>query len=143
MKNIQSSIIDAGPLIALFNKDDRYHNKIINFLKDYEGYLYTTWSVVTEVMHMLKSNHQCQINFLKFIERDGLEILNISSKSISRVIKLFEQYYDVPVDLADATLIVLSEQENINNILTIDSDFYIYRNKDNEYIRNIFEKRWQ
>ena len=143
MKNIQNSIIDAGSLIALFNKDDRFHNKIIDFLRDYEGYLYTTWPVVTEVMHMLKSNHQCQINFLKFIERGGLEVLNISNKSISRIINLFEQYQDVPVDLADATLIVLSEQQNINNIITIDSDFYIYRNKDNEYIRNIFENRWR
>ena len=140
---MRSSIIDAGPLIALFNRDDKFHDQIKYFLKDYEGYLYTTWPVVTEVMHMLSYNHRCQINFLKFIERDGLKIVNFSEDTISRIVDLFERYYDVPVDLADSTLIILSNKKNITDIITIDSDFHIYRNKNDEYIRNIFEKRWK
>lgn len=142
MQNIGNSIIDAGPLIALFNKDDKYHKKTKYFLKDFKGRLYTSWAVVTEVMHMLNSNHICQINFLKFIERDGLKVVNFSKDDIARIIDLFKKYNDVPVDLADATLIILSEKENISNIITIDSDFYIYRNKDDNYIRNIFSTRW-
>ena len=140
---MKNSIIDAGPLIALFNKDDKFHRKIKDFLKNYEGYLYTTWPVVTEVMHMLGANPNCQINFLKFIERGGVEVINLSKNTVTRIVKLFRQYQDVPVDLADATLIVVSEKKNINNIITIDSDFHIYRNKNDKYIKNIFKKRWE
>ncbi|MGM0369621.1 MAG: type II toxin-antitoxin system VapC family toxin [Bacillota bacterium] len=140
---MKNSIIDAGPLIALFNKDDKFHEEIKCFLKDYEGYLYTTWPVVTEVMHMLGANPNCQMNFLKFIERGGLEVINLSQNAVARIVKLFRQYQDVPVDLADATLIVILEKENINNIITIDSDFHIYRNENNKYIKNIFKKRWE
>jgi len=50
-----------------------------------------------------------------------------------------QKYSDVPMDLADATLIVISEKENIKEIVTIDSDFYIYRNIRNEWLVNIFK----
>ncbi len=43
MKNI--AIIDAGPIVALFNFRDRYHKQILNFLKNYNGKLITTWQV--------------------------------------------------------------------------------------------------
>lgn len=42
------------------------------------------------------------------------------------------------MDFADATLIVIAESENTKEIISIDSDFYIYRNIRNEYVRNIF-----
>lgn len=45
------------------------------------------------------------------------------------------------IDLADATLIVLSERKQINKIIAIDSDFHIYRNKNTDYVKNIFEQR--
>jgi len=43
------------------------------------------------------------------------------------------------MDFADASLIIVSESENIKEIISIDSDFYIYRNIRNEYIKNIFD----
>ena len=60
-----------------------------------------------------------------------------------KLVKTNSQYKDVPVDLADATLIVVSERRNINNIIIIESDFHIYRNKNNGYIKNIFKKKWE
>jgi predicted nucleic acid-binding protein len=53
------------------------------------------------------------------------------------LIELSEKYIDVPMDLADATLILASEMENIMDIITIDSDFYIYRNVRNEFLNNL------
>ena len=49
------------------------------------------------------------------------------------------KYSDVPMDFADASLIIISELENIKEILSIDSDFYVYRNIRNGYVRNIFK----
>lgn len=135
---MKSCLIDAGPLIALFDKDDKFHKSIMAFLRRYEGRLYTTWPVITEVLHMLDFSVDTQIDFLKWIDRGALDVKQISAKDISRIIKLSDKYSNVPMDLADATLIIIAELENIKEIISIDSDFYIYRNIRNEYVKNIF-----
>jgi len=131
-------LIDAGPLIALFDKDDKFHMRIKEFLMKFQGRLYTTWPVITEVLHMLDFSVDTQINFLKWIDRGALDIIQINTDNISSIIALSGKYSDIPMDFADASLIVASELENIKEIISIDSDFYIYRNIRNEYIRNIF-----
>ena len=60
---MRKTLIDAGPMIALFDKSDRYHKHVMKFLKDFDGELVTTWPVVTEVSHMLDFNIKVQIDF--------------------------------------------------------------------------------
>lgn len=135
---MQSILIDAGPLIALFNKSDSYHLKAISFLKELKRPLITTWPVVTETAYMLSFNLRVQMNFLEWIHRGGLEVMEIEKAYISRLLELTKKYNDVPMDLADATLIVASEITGIREIASIDSDFYVYRDIRNRYLRNVF-----
>jgi predicted nucleic acid-binding protein len=135
---MQNTLIDAGPIIALFNKNDRYHKKIKEFLKNYNGMLTTTWPVVTEISHMLDFNVQTQIDFLTWIQLGGVNIEAIENENIGRIIELSTKYSDIPMDLADASLVVLSEKLNIKKIITIDSDYYVYRTIKKELIDNIF-----
>lgn len=135
---MQNTLIDAGPIIALFNKNDKYHHQIKSFLKGYVGSLSTTWPVVTEVSHMLSFNVQTQIDFLKWIQLGGVIINEINGKDIERIIQLSQKYSNIPMDLADASLIVLSEKLDVKRIITIDSDYYIYRTIQKEMIENIF-----
>jgi len=139
MSTRQNTLIDASPIIALFNKNDKYHEKIKDFLKTYSGILTTSWSVITEVSHMLSFNINTQIDFLKWIKLGGIQVENIDLYDLERIIKLSEKYSDVPMDLADASLVVISEKKNIKEIITIDSDYYLYRTIDKEMIINIFE----
>ena len=135
---MKNTLIDAGPLIALFNKSDKYHEKIKEFIKNYTGLLTTSWPVITEVCHMLDFNINAQIDFLKWIKLGGLKVEDIETEEIDKIIKLSEKYYDIPMDLADATLIVISERLGIKEIITIDSDYYIYRTTEREMLINIF-----
>ena len=135
---MKNTLIDAGPIIALFNKNDKYHEKIKDFLKNYTGLLLSTWPVVTEVSHMLDFNVQTQIDFLTWVNLGGIIIENIDHEDIARIIELSRKYSDVPMDLADASLVVLSEKMSIKEIITIDSDYYIYRTIKKEMIENIF-----
>ena len=107
-------------------------------MKKYEGHLYTTWPVITEVLHMLDFSVGTQIDFLKWISLGAIEVKQIDVSDISRIIDLSEKYSDVPMDFADASLIIISELEDIKEIISIDSDFNIYRNIRNEYVKNIF-----
>ncbi|MCA1949976.1 MAG: PIN domain-containing protein [Treponema sp.] len=135
---IKSILIDAGPLIALFDKDDRYHKKINEYLKKNRLKLVSTIAVITEVLHMLDFSVAAQIDFLEWISQEGIIIHNIQQKEITRIIELSKKYQDVPMDFADATLVVAAEQTGLREIITIDSDFNIYRLFRKEKIENVF-----
>lgn len=122
---MKKTLIDAGPLIALFDKDDNYHMPVKRFMASYEGILVTTWPVITEVMYMLDFNVNVQMDFLYWIERGALNIAPLDKRHIMRMIELSEKFSDVPMDFADATLMVVSETQNIKEIITIDSDFKV------------------
>lgn len=134
MKNI---IVDAGPLIALFDKDDKYHDSVIKFLKTFDGQLITSWPVITEVTHLLSFNVNVQIDFLEWLKREAVTIINLENIHLERIIQLSKKYSDVPMDLADSSLIVIAELTNITDIITIDSDYYIYKTKNKRSLNNI------
>ncbi|HRG10834.1 MAG TPA: pilus assembly protein, partial [Cyclobacteriaceae bacterium] len=99
---MKSTLIDAGPLIALFDKSDSYHTQAVSFIKNYKGTLFTTWPVITEASHLLNFSVKAQIALLEWINRGGLYMIEIESYHIVRLIELSEKFKDVPMDLADA-----------------------------------------
>ena len=135
MKNI---LIDAGPMIALFDKKDTYHRSIVEFLPKIKDRLISSWPVITEVCYMLSFSVNAQLDFLKWCERGAIRIEDIQEYELKSIISLTEKYSNVPMDLADSTMVVLSERFNTAEIITIDSDYYIYRNMKKEMLKNIF-----
>lgn len=135
MRNI---LIDAGPLIALFDRSDSYHLMALRFMEDYTGYLWTVWPVLTETSHMLDFSTKSQLAFLEWVRRGGVRIFDLNESHLNRLIQLTEKFADVPMDLADASLIIASEQTGYNEIASVDSDFYVYRNIRNQYLKNVF-----
>lgn len=140
---MKNTLIDAGPMIALFNSDDKYHTGIMDLLKNYRGILSTSWPVITEVCYMLSYNTDVLADFLKWINRGGAKIEDIAIQDLERIIGLLRQYSDVPMDLADASLIIISERSNIMDIITIDPDYCIYRTAGKQMLNNIFNYRPQ
>ena len=129
-------LIDSGPLIALFDRKDRYHQKVLDFLKNYRGELLTTWAVLTEVSHMLDFNLHAQLDFLKWVERGGVIVYDIPQTSLHLLIEMMQNYTNVPMDLADATLMYVAHTEEIKEIVSIDSDFDIYRTLKQGFLEN-------
>ena len=133
----RNTLVDAGPIIALFTRNDRHHEGVAGYLKGYHGTLTTTWPVITEASHMLSYDVRAQLALLKWIERGALQIHGISGEAISRIAQLMEKYGDLPMDLADATLVVVAETLGVLEIMTIDSHFSSYRTADRKSIRNV------
>lgn len=136
---MQKTIIDSGPLIALFDRSDKYHKLVLDFIKSYQGKLITSWAVITEVSHILDFNLQVQIDFLKWCEMGGIEVYTISQDEISNIRVMMEKYSDIPMDLADATLMYIANKESIKNIISIDSDFDIYRTLKKQSLNNLLK----
>ena len=120
-------LIDSGPLIALFDASDKYHNKAVSFIKSNKFPLVTTIASVTETLHLLDFNRNAQIDFIEWIYRGAVEIQNIESSDFGRIKELTDKYRDLPMDFADSCLVLLAEKLSLNTVATIDRDFTIYR----------------
>jgi predicted nucleic acid-binding protein len=131
--------VDAGPFIALFDRSDQYHALAKRRLNLLESALVTTWPVITEASHMLSFDIRAQLDFLRWISLGAVTVYNLNREDLDEMIKLMSKYRDVPMDLADASLVVLSNRLNINRIFTTDSDFNIFRNRFKSYLVNAFE----
>ena len=112
----------------------------MNFLKTYDGNLLTTWAVITEVSHMLTFNLKVQINFLKWVELGGVKLIDLDQKDLQKLIKYMEKYLDVPMDLADGSLMIVAENHHIKEILSIDSDYDIYRTLKKKSLINVLRQ---
>lgn len=122
-------LIDSGPLIALFDRSDKYHLASVEFIKHNKSELITTIASITETLHLLDFSRNAQIDFLAWINAGAVTIENITSNDFARIKELTIKYSDLPMDFADSCLVLLGENLNINAIATIDRDFDIYRLK--------------
>ncbi|HHD82466.1 MAG TPA: PIN domain-containing protein [Campylobacterales bacterium] len=132
-----TTLIDSGPLIALFDRGDKYHHEVLTFFKAYKGEFITTWAVVTEVTHMLDFNLNVQLDFLKWLELGAIKIYEINQSDLSEIIPMMSKYTNVPMDLADSTLMFVAHKEHIKDIVSIDSDFDIYRTLKQGFLNNL------
>lgn len=123
-------IIDTGPIAAIFDKDDNYHEICVEILKKIKEPLITTWPVITEAFYLLNFSPQVQDDLWEFIQRGGIKIEPLDKSSYSRCRELMKKYHDLPADIADASLVAIAEALNISTIFTLDhKDFSFYRTK--------------
>lgn len=123
------TLTDAGPLIAIIDADEPDHEACVSALDGLELPLVTTWPAFTEAMYLLAKfgGIEGQRALWRLVHTDRLIIANLSAKAVDRSARLIDQYADVPMDLADATLVALAEERGDRRIFALDSDFHIYR----------------
>ena len=121
-----SILVDAGPLIALIDRSDKHHRRVDNYLKRFHGRLLTTWPVLAEACHFMPERDQ--IDFLRWADAGGLGVIEMDESALGAIADWKEKYADLPMDLADASLIWLAQHTGVLQILTIDlRDFSVYR----------------
>ncbi|TGM52381.1 type II toxin-antitoxin system VapC family toxin [Leptospira vanthielii] len=137
MQNV--ALIDSGPILALFHSKDKFHKSTLKFLKNYKGKLITSWPVLTEVIYLLSYSIDAQSDFLEWIERGSIQIIDLSIDDLKYIKNRMRKYSDLPMDLADASLMCISEKHGINKIISIDSDFSIYKTLSGKYLQNLLK----
>ena len=121
-------LLDTGPIVAFFDASDDYHKSCVELLKGVNEPLITTWPVLTEAFYLLGFSWKAQDNLWEFIVRGGVEVLSLDDKQQARCRQLMQKYADLPMDLADGTLVVLAESKKVKKIFTLDhKDFQIYK----------------
>jgi predicted nucleic acid-binding protein len=123
-------LIDAGPLVALFDISEPHHKRCNDILAKFHQPLATTWPVLTEAFHLLRRWEVGQDELWDFIVSGGVHVLEIPESLHPRMLELMKKYSDNPMDLADASLVAVAEYHKINRIFTLDRrDFSRYRPK--------------
>ena len=134
-------IADTGFWLALANRKDEYHEvanaRLIELSPEP---LITTWPVVTETCHLLgaRMSVQAQQLFLSNYVTGAFSIFDLTAQHVPRIILLMKKYANLPMDLADASLVILAEHLGHGRILsTDDRDFETYRWKRQEPFKNL------
>ena len=132
-------LIDSGPLIALFDASDNHHKGVLAFLEKLQRSFISTLAVYTEVSHMLDFNVKAQRDFYEWVMYKGVIISDINQNDMPRIVELTDKYSDLPMDFADATLVITAEKTGIREIISLDRDFDVYRLPGREKIRNVYK----
>jgi len=135
-------VVDSGPLIALFNGADRWHETVLAWLRDNPGArLLTTWPVLTEVCALLarRLHNEAALDFLRWVERGAIEIDRPEPASLADVLAISERFADLPFDLADACVAEAAARLRIERVLSIDADFDVYRSRSGRRLVNVLD----
>ncbi|AVQ73618.1 MULTISPECIES: type II toxin-antitoxin system VapC family toxin [Microcystis] len=122
-------LCDAGVLLCLVDRTQPQHKAYRNTVMRLAKPLVTTWSCLTEAMYLAlhRGGWQMQKQLGQLLLDKLLVVYNIQESDFSRLLGLMEQYRDRPMDLADATLVLVAEKTGYRQILTLDADFLFYR----------------
>ncbi len=134
-------LLDSGPLVAFLSERDRYYQWAREQLRAVSAPLLTCEPVLTEAFFLLRDRHPGSEAVLRLVE-SGLVTTGFNlMEEVVTIRKLVERYADVPMSLADACLVRMSEKRPNSVVLTIDTDFIIYRKHGRQVIPLIMPPR--
>ena len=125
------ALIDAGPLVALFDPASIPHRHYLGLIDAGRNSLrlHTTWPCVVEAAHFLSAPKRWAM--LKWLGDCSITVYPFDQADLLAMLPLMERYTEPPrtdMDLADASLLWVAGESKIRTILTIDvRDFYRYR----------------
>ena len=132
-----SIVIDAGPLIALFDRDDLHHSRAVEFVRGQRDRLITNLPVLTEAVFVLRFSVEAQRDLLWWAHR-SLDIDRSTPDDLPRIITLFEKCRDMPADFADVSIVAMAERLDVSRVASVDRDFAIYRMAGKRRFENVF-----
>ena len=137
-------IADTGFFLALANSRDEHHLAAKHALAGLKDVLVTTWPVLTETCHLMvaRLGPAAAETFVASAAEGAFEVFALESGHLPRVLQLMQKYRDLPMDLADASLVILAETLDSGRILSTDRrDFHAYRWKNRRPFQNLMDER--
>jgi predicted nucleic acid-binding protein len=121
------AIVDTGPLVAFFDRAERNHGWVAGCIEKLEPPLLVCEPVLTEAMYLLGRYAGAQDALLELLQNGALNIAFRIEEHVGALGNLLQKYRDTPMSLADACIVRMAEIHERHAVLTLDSDFSIYR----------------
>jgi hypothetical protein len=133
-----ATLLDTGPLVAWFDGSDQDHEACAAFFLEHSGAFVSAWPVLTEVCHLIPAD--VAQSFLEWVSLGGLSVVELSGSVLELMASWLRQYGDLPMDLADASLLWLAHEHGLRRIATLDRrDFGVYRLPGGDGLENLLE----
>jgi predicted nucleic acid-binding protein len=120
-------LLDAGPLVALLDRRDAFHEWAMSQWAGIEPPAITCEAVLSEVCFLLRRQPAAIAAVLEMLRRRAVVIAFCLEEELEPVSALLRRFADVPMSLADACLVRMTELRSRAAVLTLDADFRIYR----------------
>jgi len=133
----EAVLVDTGPIVAFLNSRDRYHEWSKETFGEIETPVLSCEAVLSEACFLLRNARGGSEAVLKLVERGVVRLPFRLEAETGSVRRLLSRYSDVPMSLADACLVRMSEQVSNSVLLTLDRDFKVYR----KHGRNVIPTR--
>ena len=127
-------IVDTGPLVALLNRKDHSHAWVVQQLQDIQPPMVTCESVLAEATYLTRQTPGARVALIEMVGEGFLTIGMAVADHHSALLAMVRRYADVPMSLADACLVRLAELFPQSPVLTLDSDFSVYRKNGRQVI---------
>lgn len=120
-------LLDTGPLVAVIDRSDRWHADCVEIWHELAQRCLTTEAVLTEASHLTGRVGAPSLP-LELLLAAEVPIVDLERAGHERTVSLMKKYADVPMDYADATLVVAAEALRISTVVTLDrKGFRSYR----------------
>lgn len=129
---MRAAIADTGPLVAFFDRAERHHAWAAARLRDLAAPLLVCEPVLAEAMYLLSDLRKAQEALFGLIENGALRVAFHVEEHVPALRALHRKYHDRPMSLADACIVRMAELFEQHQVLTLDSDFSIYRKHGRE-----------
>jgi uncharacterized protein len=134
---VANVILDTGPLVALFKRNDQHHARAVQWFKRNRARLLTTLPVLTEAWHLVAPSARLKLS--TFCAR-AVAVPDLGEDAPSRIHSTLERYADGRMDFADASLVLLAEHSDTLALATIDlGDFAAFRLASGKRFRLVFQ----
>lgn len=121
-------LVDTGAILAILDKDDRWHDLCLREFQELRLPLLTTEAVLTELFHLFRKDGGGKKAVWTFVRSGAVRLAEIRDSELLHLQALMSRYWDRPMDFADATLVYLAKRESLTTIFTVDfADFETYR----------------
>jgi predicted nucleic acid-binding protein len=121
-------LVDTGPLVAMLHRGDRNRSFYLELAKEFEGPVYSCWSVVTEAAWLVRNLPNGLERLLDLIAMGDVALLDLDSAAAGWMNRCRATYSDLRPQLADLSLLYLAQRDEIRHIFTLDRrDFAVYR----------------
>ena len=121
-------LLDTGFVVALASADDPDHASCARVWNDLRAQLLSVEGVLVEAAHFLRRDRSGAATLVGLVFGAGTELVTMTEDRLRRATFLMEKYHDLPMDLVDAMLVVVAEEQKIRDVLTLDRrGFETYR----------------
>jgi predicted nucleic acid-binding protein len=127
-------ILDTGPLVAILNRYDTYYHWATQQMANVQSPVLTCEAVISEAYFLLHNRGLNAKTVIKMVQKGYIKVPFHFDEAVEMIEQLMEKYANVPMSFADACLVRMVELYPNSAVLTLDSDFQIYRKNRNQVI---------